>query len=569
MLHPVRLCLGAVLLVSAASRTAADYPIVAHRHLADPAALVHDGRVYVYASNDDDNPVEGGYEMKSLVCVSSRDLKNWTDHGEVIRVPRDAGWAVHTWAPAVIERNGTFFLYFSNNASGIGVATSDRPTGPFQDALGRPLIDASTPGVLPAQNLWIFDPAVFIDRDGQAYLYFGGNGESNLRIIRLNPDMISVSGAAQPVTVPHFFEAAWMHEREGRYYLSYSTVPAAGMRIDYLTAAGPLGPFTHAGTVAAQPPLNENNNHAAIFELNGAWYHVYHNRAVARQAGIPPVYRRNLAIEQLHYEADGRIRPVEYTVDGMPQAAPLHPYEQVEAETFAAQSGVETAPGGDGIVVTDLAEGDWIRVRGVGFGPGGAAGFSARVAAAGAGGELILRLDAADGPVAATCAVAPTGGTERWVTVRADVSGASGTRDLYLTFRGAGASLFNLDWWHFEPAAAPSLATQPRSLTVAPGGRAMFWVQPESTDGLTYEWTRDGATIAGATEAMLSLPTVTAADAGEYRVIVHHAAGSTTSAAARLTVRPGARSELSNLSVRAALDEGEVLISGFVAGSVE
>src|SRR5688572_3400627 len=84
----------------------ADYPIASHRYLADPGSLVSGGRVYLYNSNDDDNPVEGGYEMKSIVCVSSDDLKNWTDHGEVLRVPRDASWAGHSWAPYALERDG-------------------------------------------------------------------------------------------------------------------------------------------------------------------------------------------------------------------------------------------------------------------------------------------------------------------------------------------------------------------------------------------------------------------------------------------------------------------------------
>ena len=230
--------------------------------------------------------------MKSIVCVSSRDLKNWTDHGVVFRVPDDAAWASYSWAPAVVERNGVFYLYFGNSASGIGVASSTSPTGPFTDAKGGYLVNSATPGVLPASSIWIFDPAVFIDDDGQAYLYFGGNGESNVRIIRLNEDMISTSGTAIALTVPYFFEAAWMHQRNGVYYFSYSTNPSNGLRIDYLTGDSPIGPFTYRGIVAGQPPSNNNNNHAAIFELNGTWYHAYHNRYVATQAGIPTVCTR-------------------------------------------------------------------------------------------------------------------------------------------------------------------------------------------------------------------------------------------------------------------------------------
>ena len=97
-------------LVLASPPARADYPIASHRYLADPGSLVIGDRVYLYNSNDDDNPVEGGYEMAAIVCISSDDLKNWTDHGEVLRVPRDASWAGDSWAPSMLKRDGKIFL---------------------------------------------------------------------------------------------------------------------------------------------------------------------------------------------------------------------------------------------------------------------------------------------------------------------------------------------------------------------------------------------------------------------------------------------------------------------------
>src|SRR5262245_3717254 len=114
---------AAVLLV-AAGEARADYPIASHRFLADPASLVFGNRLYLYASNDDDNVNDNAYEMKSLVCISTSDLKNWTDHGEVFRVPRDASWAAMSWAPTLVERAGRIYMYYGNNANGIGVASS-------------------------------------------------------------------------------------------------------------------------------------------------------------------------------------------------------------------------------------------------------------------------------------------------------------------------------------------------------------------------------------------------------------------------------------------------------------
>lgn len=188
------------------SNVFADYPIVGYRYIADPGAIVHNGRVYVYCSNDDDNEPSGtNYDMHSIVCVSSSDLKNWTDHGVVFDVPRDASWSTKSWAPSPAYKDGKFYLYFGNGGSAIGVGVSDSPTGPFVDPVGRNIADGSTPGVQPSTNMWLFDPMTFIDDDGQAYMYFGGNGDDNLRVIKLNDDMVSLDGSASRFNVPDFF----------------------------------------------------------------------------------------------------------------------------------------------------------------------------------------------------------------------------------------------------------------------------------------------------------------------------------------------------------------------------
>jgi arabinoxylan arabinofuranohydrolase len=437
-------------ILAASPPALADYPIASHRYLADPGSLVHGGRVYLYASNDDDNPVEGGYQMKSLVCVSSGDLKNWTDHGEVLRVPANAAWANDSWAPAAVERNGSIYLYFGNNAGGIGVASSQAPIGPFNDPIGAALVSFGTPGA-SGTDMWLFDPSVFIDDDGQAYLTFGGNADNNARIILLNSDMVSVSGSAIALTLPSFFEASWLHKQGGLYYLSYSTTPAAGQRIDYLTSSSPTSGFTYRGIVGDQPPSNANNNHHSIFEFQGTWYHAYHNRIVATQAAIPTTYRRNLALEPLAYNADGSIQQVTYTVDGVPQLASLNPYTRVEAETMNAQSGIETEPCSEGgMDVTDIQAGDWVKLRSVDFGSTGAASFSASVASATSGGAIELRLDSPDGLPVGTCTVPGTGGAQAWVVSTCSVSGAMGVHDLYLAFTGDGSPLFNVDYWQFE-----------------------------------------------------------------------------------------------------------------------
>ncbi len=443
----------AALLPLLAATAFADFTVASHRYLADPTTLVRDGRVYVYCSNDDESPVGGGYNIPDVVCVSSADLKNWTDHGSVFRAETDTAWAKKTWAPGAIERDGKFFLYFGNGGGNIGVVVADNPVGPFRDVLGRPLVEHGTPGVQPAKNMWLFDPGVFIDDDGQAYLYFGGNGDDNVRVAKLKRDMVTIDGEIIKMSAPAFFEAAWVHKRDGTYYFSYSTQPRAGMRWDYMTSDHPTRGFTYRGVVSDQHPINNNNHHAALFEFRDRWFHVYHNRVVARQSGISGAFRRNLGIEEFFHEADGSVRKVLYTEDGIEQLGHLDPYARVEGETFAAQSGVETEQSSEGgMALADLQDGDWVRIRGVDFGPAGAKKFHARVASAEDNtGAIELRVGAPDGPLAGTLNVPATGGAQRWTTLSTDVSGLVGVQDLHLRFTGEkGKTLFKLDHWKFE-----------------------------------------------------------------------------------------------------------------------
>ncbi|MBN2163406.1 MAG: family 43 glycosylhydrolase [Pontiellaceae bacterium] len=430
----------------------ADYPIASHRYLADPSVLVTKDRVYVYCSNDDESPLEGGYNIPNVVCVSSSDMKNWTDHGVVFDAERDTKWAHKTWAPCAIERDGKTYLYFGNGGADIGVVAGESPVGPFKDVLGKALLNHGTPGVQPAKNMWLFDPGVFIDDDGQAYIYFGGNGDDNVRAAKLKKDMVSIDGEVIKMHAPNFFEAAWVWKIDDTYYFSYSTTPSAAMRIDYMTSKHPTEGFEYAGIVADQPPINNNNNHACEFKFKGKWYHVYHNRIVAKEAGIPGAFRRNIAIEEFSYDADGNIDKVEYTTDGVEQVEHVNPYERVEAELFAAQKGVETEPCKEGgMNITDTQDGDWIKIAGVDFGDEGASKVAVRVAAEARGCGIEMRLDSLDGKRIARINVPDTGDGQHWKNVVGEVMGATGVHDLYIKFVGRDGDLANLDWWQFAP----------------------------------------------------------------------------------------------------------------------
>ncbi len=446
-----------LILIGLTNHVFADYPIVSYRHLADPGALVYNGRVYLYCSNDDDNVGDDGYDMRSIVCVSSSDLKNWTDHGIVFQVPEGASWAQKSWAPSPAERDGNFYLYFGDGGSSIGVAVADNPTGPFTDPIGESLVNISTPGVLPADGIWLFDPMTFIDDDEQTYMYFGGNGEDNLRVIKLNEDMTSVADSAERFTVPYFFEAAWMHKYNGIYYFSYSTNPSNGMRIDYMTSDNPTSGFTYAGVLSPQPPNNNNNNHQATFEFNGEWYEAYHNRIVAQQAGIiPTTYKRNLCLDQFSHNEDSTIETMVNTVDGVEQVGYVNPFVRAEAETINDQNGIETEVcGAGGMNVTNIADSEWIRVRGVDFGSTGAAAFTTSVASDMKIGSstvesIEIRLDDVTGTLIGTVPISYTGGLDVWKTETIAIEDASGVHDVYFVFKGGDSeNLLNFDYWYF------------------------------------------------------------------------------------------------------------------------
>ncbi|HLP75329.1 MAG TPA: glycoside hydrolase family 43 protein, partial [Candidatus Paceibacterota bacterium] len=413
--HELSATFGILALLSFTPSVLADYPVASHRYLADPSSLVTKDRVYIYCSDDDESPLQGGYNIPDVVCISSSDMKNWTDHGSVFRPEKETKWAKKSWAPAAIERDGKFFLYFGNGGGNIGVVVSTNPVGPFLDVRGKDLINHNTPGVQPSTNMWLFDPGVFIDDDGQAYIYFGGNGDHNVRGAKLNRDMISLDGPVMHMYATNFFEASWVFKRNGTYYFSYSSTPRAQMRIDYMTSDNPTNGFTYRGIVGDQPPINNNNNHASQFEFKGRWYHVYHNRIVAKQAGIPTGFRRNIAIEEMSFNDDGSIKKVTYTTNGVAQIGHLDPYTRVEAETFNAQSGIETEQCSEGgMNLSEINNGDWVKLVGVDFGGKGAKKFTARVASAEQGGNVELHLGSPDGKLVGTCKVDNTGGWQQW-----------------------------------------------------------------------------------------------------------------------------------------------------------
>jgi len=286
-------------------------PIITEPHTADPAALVHNGTVYLYTGHDEAPEKEPRYLMKDWLCFSSTDMVTWKPEGSPLAVT-EFKWAKRdAWASHVIERDGKFFWYapvYHGTIPGfsIGVAVSDKPTGPFKDARGSALItnDMTTDVKITWDDI---DPAVFIDDDGQAYMFWGNQ---RCRYIKLKPNMTETDGPIVTVDLPKFTEAPWVHKRNDIYYLSYaSEFPE---KIAYATSDKITGPWTYRGTLN-ELAGNSNTNHQAIIEFKRRWYFIYHN------GGTPTggSFRRSVCIEYLDYNPDGTMKRIVQTSEGV------------------------------------------------------------------------------------------------------------------------------------------------------------------------------------------------------------------------------------------------------------
>ncbi|MFE9748909.1 glycoside hydrolase family 43 protein [Saccharothrix saharensis] len=317
----VRLGAALALVASAAVSPAAfaANPIVTSYYTADPAPLVVGNTMYIYAGRDEAPAGTNNFVMREWRVLSSTDAATWTDHGARANIGTFPWSGADAWASEVEPRNGKYYWYTSVNGNGagwmdIGVAVGDSPLGPFRDAKGGPLISDSTPN---SSGLNI-DPTVFTDDDGQAYLYWGGYWGA--RAAKLKPNMVELDGpVVTPQGLANFWEAPWMFKRDGLYYLMYAANDTNGCVTDsnyacqrYATATNPLGPWTHRGVVLDR--VSSTTNHAGVVEFNGQSYIVYHN-ADAPGGGN---FRRSVAVDLLHFNADGTIRKVTRTTTGPP-----------------------------------------------------------------------------------------------------------------------------------------------------------------------------------------------------------------------------------------------------------
>lgn len=312
-------------------------PLVSHIYTADPSAHIFNGHIYIYPSHDTatgtpEDDLGSHFDMRDYHILSMDSVGGEvTDHGVALNI-KDIPWAGRQlWAPDAAYANNRYYLFFpvkdKKDVFRIGVATSDKPEGPFKAEKE------------PIKGTYSIDPCVFKDDDGSFYMYFGGIWGGQLqrwnnnqydstaknrkpdtlailpRIAKLNNDMKSLAEPVKEVKLvdkdgklfnekdnnKRFFEAAWVFKYKGKYYFTYSTGDTH--LICYATGDNPYGPFTYQGVVLN--PVDGWTNHESIVEINGRWYIFYHD---VQLSGKP--HLRNVKVSELKFNEDGSIQPL-------------------------------------------------------------------------------------------------------------------------------------------------------------------------------------------------------------------------------------------------------------------
>lgn len=321
------------------TKTGMRKPLITHIYTADPSAHVFEDKLYIYPSHDldhDNPPRQDGshFDMEDYHVFSLENMHSSpVDHGQVLHVDAVPWAEKQMWAPDAAFKNDTYYLYFpAKDYDGrfrLGVATSQSPAGPF------------TPQPEPIPGSFSIDPSVFIDDDGQAYLYFGGLWGGQLEkwqtgsfdptgveprstepalgpmVAKLSADMLSFAAPPEEISITaedgqplpagdrsrRFFEAAWVHKYNGTYYLSYSTGDTHF--IVYATSESPTGPFVYRGDILY--PVVGWTTHHSIVEFQGKWYLFYHDSSLS--GGVD--HKRCIKVAELVYNADGTIQTIE------------------------------------------------------------------------------------------------------------------------------------------------------------------------------------------------------------------------------------------------------------------
>lgn len=440
-------------LVLSAGLCAAQNPIITTAYTPDPAPFVYGDRLYMFTGHDEDDATY--FKMKDWMLYSTEDMVNWTYLGTPISTAT-FDWAYQgdrAWAAQAVERDGKWYWYVclteaATNADALAVAVADHPQGPYKDAIGGPLATG-----------WSFiDPTVFIDNDGSAYLFWGNKG---CWYGKLGKDMVSFENGYKEVPgfrdpkcfgpesmkmnwskgheemMVGYEEGPWVSRRGDIYYITY---PAGGVpeHMAYSTAPSIDGPWTYRGRIMDEAE-NAFTIHGGEVEFKGRNYMFYHNGALPNGGG----FHRSACVEEFTYNEDGTIPFIPFTKHGPRPVGTLNPYNKVEAETMAWSWGVKTdRQAGFDHYVTQIHNGDWIKVREVDFGQDGPSEIEIQTLKFNTPAVVEFYIDSLGGDPFASFDVRASGAMKTSLA-----RPVTGRHDVYILFRGGDEQFFDFDWW--------------------------------------------------------------------------------------------------------------------------
>ena len=427
----------------------AQNPFVMDKFTADPSARVFGDRVYVYPSHDipctEGRGRVGWFCMEDYHVYSSANLTDWTDHGMIVhqnKVPWVKPESYSMWAPDCIERNGKYYFYFPTTPKDtstygrgftIGVAVADKPEGPY------------SPEPTPIKGVKGIDPNVFIDKDGQAYLYWS---QQNIYVAKLKENMLEL--ASEPVILQDLptkglKEGPYMIERNGKYYLTYPHVENKVERIEYAIGDNPFGPFKVAGVIMDESPTGCWTNHHSLLQFKNQWYFFYHHNDLSPQFDK----NRSIRVDSLSFNTDGTIKKVIPTLRGVgltdaSKNIQIDRYSHI-SDKGASIAFLDTLNKFKGWKTVFENSKSWIQYNSVEFGKKRKRTAVVR-AFSKTGGTLQIRLNNAQGPVIAMVKIAK--GND-WKDIRASISSFKpGVQHVVVSSTENGN--VEVDWIRFE-----------------------------------------------------------------------------------------------------------------------
>jgi hypothetical protein len=434
------------------------------QYVCDPAAEVFNGKVYLYCSHD--QPDAKNYEsMKDYVILESSDLKNWINHGVSLDPQLDKGFEYaqsNMNAPDAAYKNGWYYWYFPSDITHVGVAKSKSPIGPWESSVTNEIAT-------------IFDPTVFVDTDGQAYIYGNDHwvdiGEKGSHIMgaKLKDNMIELDGPWVRLSEETVNEAVHIFKRNGKYYFSARVGPVT----KYWMADSPLPQFAKLkGELAPNSP--ESPNHTSVIEFDKQWYLFYHRGDVNNGNR----YKRSVCFDKLTFRKDGTIEPIVYTLEknieitepvyakrkrrtqkknnpkGKPSLSEASESVRYEAEGFSSKSGnLQVEKINDNERVIQLSNKSWLGYTEIEFGKS-AEPFSFRlnVSAPKGGAKIVVRINSPTGTVLGTIPIPSTGGWNNYKTISTTLNRVRGAQTIYLCSEGNNKNLIKLNWFEWTPA---------------------------------------------------------------------------------------------------------------------